>query len=335
MILTLATILTALAFSPNTDTTVVVGNGARLEVQNFGGAIEVRTWPRRAVRVEAEHGSRTRIDVSTAGQSVEVRSRTRHGIPAVVDYRITVPDWMQIELSGVNTDMRVEGLNADVSAETVQGDVFVRGGKGFIRVSSVQGSVDIDGARGRIEASSINNGVMLRDVDGEVAVEAVNGDVILDQIKAKLVEAETVNGDVTYLGTLLDQGRYRLASHQGDLILAVPDRTNAKVSIATFKGDFEVDFPINIERTERGKRFAFVLGSGSAVVDLESFAGTIRLERELKRIQALLQRQRERLEQERVERNSERVELRRVQREAQRKVREERRWHTDDDDDDR
>jgi len=200
----------------------------------------------------------------------------------------------------------------------------VRGGKGFIRVSSLQGAVDIDGARGRIEASSLNNGVMIRDADGEVMVEAVNGDVVLEQIKARLVEAETVNGDVTYLGALLDQGRYRLASHQGDLVMCMPERTNAKVSIATFKGDFEVDFPVKFERSEGGKRFAFVMGSGSAVVDLESFAGTIRLEQKLQRIQEELRRHRRHIEEERRHRE--------LQREEIRKERRERRIRSEDDD---
>lgn len=307
MIMTLATILAALAFTANTDTTIAVRPGTRLEVQNFGGAIEVRVWSRNAVRVEAEHGSRARVIVDAAGKTVEVRSESRHGPPVPVDYRITTPVWMPLELGGVYTDVNVDGSKADVSAETVQGNVFVKGGDGFVKVSSIQGAVDVGGTRGRVEASSVNSGVVVRNVDGEVSVDAVNGDVILEGITGRLVEAETVNGDVTYLGSLLDGGRYRLASHQGDLVFGVPDKANAKVSIVTFRGDFQSDFPLSIERSHRGGgKFAFVLGSGGAVVDLESFAGTIRLERELKRLKERLDAERARLEAERDQMREER-----------------------------
>ena len=54
---------------------------------------------------------------------------------------------------------------------------------------------------------------------------------------------------------------------------------NATVSIATFNGEFESEFPVTLTEARKGKRFSFTLGSGSAQVTLESFQGTIRLVR--------------------------------------------------------
>src|SRR2546429_6556714 len=59
MLTTLAT-LAALALAQQTDTTVPVRAGARLEINNFGGEIAVKTWSRNAVRVVADHSSRDR-----------------------------------------------------------------------------------------------------------------------------------------------------------------------------------------------------------------------------------------------------------------------------------
>jgi hypothetical protein len=52
---------------------------------------------------------------------------------------------------------------------------------------------------------------------------------------------------------------------------------SAMVSVSTFSGDFESDFPVPVRETRKGRRFSFTLGAGSAQVSLESFQGTIRL----------------------------------------------------------
>src|SRR2546427_6575700 len=73
MLTTLAT-LAALALTQQTDTTVQVRSGARLEISNFGGEIAVKTWSRNAVRVVAEHSSRDRISVDASDQLVRVKT---------------------------------------------------------------------------------------------------------------------------------------------------------------------------------------------------------------------------------------------------------------------
>jgi DUF4097 and DUF4098 domain-containing protein YvlB len=173
----------------------------------------------------------------------------------------------------------VEGSKGEVEVETVKGDVRLKGGDGLIKLSSVQGLVDVDGAKGRLELTSVNEAVNVKDVVGEVTVEAVNGDVMLDRIQSQMVEATSVNGKISYSGTVRDGGRYRFASHNGDLDLELPDRVNATISVATFNGDFESNFPVRYVDTKKGKRFSFTLGSGSALIELETFGGSIKLRR--------------------------------------------------------
>ena len=119
----------------------------------------------------------------------------------------------------------------------------------------------------------------LLDVEGDVQVESVNGDLRLERIASDDVEASTVSGAVLYQGTLRDDGRYRFASHTGDLTVVVPDRASAAVSVSTFNGDFDSSFPVQLQKVGRSRSFDFVLGSGRAELELESFSGSIRLQR--------------------------------------------------------
>jgi hypothetical protein len=53
--------LTALALLQQIDTTVPARQGQRLVVDAYGGEIDVKTWARNAVRVEADPSSRTNV----------------------------------------------------------------------------------------------------------------------------------------------------------------------------------------------------------------------------------------------------------------------------------
>lgn len=270
----------ALVAQQRLDTTFTVSSGARLHANAFGGSISVRAWSKNAVRVSAEHGSRDRVTVRWSGDVITVAAEGRYGPPPSVDYTIDVPDWMAVSVEGVNTDLTVRGTKAAVSAETVQGDVTVDGGADQVTASSVSGDVKVSGVHGRVNASSTNQDVTVVDVVGDVTAEGTNGDVILQNITASAVDANSLNGDVRYDGTIQDGGHYRLTTHNGDVTVSIDEHTNATVSVATFSGDFETpDFPVHVSEMRKGRRFSFTLGSGSAKVELESFDGTIALRR--------------------------------------------------------
>lgn len=278
MFVTLASgALAALALLQQIDTTVAAQPGQRLVVDSYGGEIDVKTWGRNAVRVEADPPSRTSVEISSSGGVVSVRSEGRRGPPATVDYTITVPAWMGLDLSGVYTDVKVAGVRAPITVETVQGEVDVAGGEGTVSLRSVQGSVKLRDAKGRIDVHSVNEEVRVSNASGEITAETVNGDVVLEQVDATSLDATTVNGDLGYEGPLRAGGRYALSTHNGDITLAATERTSATVAVSTFSGDFESDFPVPLRETRKGRRFTFTLGGGGAQVSLESFQGTIHL----------------------------------------------------------
>lgn len=280
MLLSLASgALAALALVQQIDSTVPAQPGQRLVVDAYGGEIDVKTWGRNAVRVEADPSSRTSVQITAGGGAVNVRTEGRRGPPSAVDLTITVPAWMGLDLSGVYTDVKAAGVRAPISVETVQGEVDVTGGEGLVSLRSVQGSVTLRQAKGRIDVHSVNEDVRVSDASGEIVAETVNGEIALDRVDATSLDASTVNGDVGYDGPIRSGGRYSLSSHNGDVTLTVAEGTSATVSVSTFSGEFESEFPVTLRETRKGKRFSFTIGSGSAQVTLESFQGTISLVR--------------------------------------------------------
>ncbi|HVP15633.1 MAG TPA: DUF4097 family beta strand repeat-containing protein [Terriglobales bacterium] len=290
-----ATLLALSASGGHTDTVVTVRPGARLDLNDFSGRIMITAWDRGAIRVTADHDAETRLAVDAGPVTVmihalrriripemselgELRQRTiETPMPASVDYQLTVPRWMDLRLSGVNTDMTLKGVEGQVDAQTVRGTVALVGGRRFVRLCAIDGDVDVEGARGHVEISSVNQDVDARAIEGPIKVSTVNGGIRLTRIASDDVEASTVNGPIIYAGTLGEDGRYRFSTHMGDLTVMVPEATSAAVSVSTYNGGFESSFPVRVEGLRRGKRFEFVLGTGRGELDLESFSGSIRL----------------------------------------------------------
>ncbi|HUK22385.1 MAG TPA: DUF4097 family beta strand repeat-containing protein [Gemmatimonadales bacterium] len=277
MLFTLAAVATFLV-TQQTDTQLPVRPGTRLELSNPHGSIVVRTWAQSAVRVHAEHSEGDQVQITSGSAVLTIGASSRHGMSEEVNYTITVPRSMPLNLSGVHTDIDIDGSEAAVSAQTVNGDVKCRGGKGQISLQSVSGSVALQATDGRMDVHTVSDEIRFTDVQGEISAETVSGDVTLEGVKSSDVEVSTVSGNVLYNGTLLDNGRYRFSTHNGDVAIAIPDKANAAVSVSTFNGDFNSSFPVSVTGSTK-QRFNFTLGSGSARIELATFNGDIKLRR--------------------------------------------------------
>jgi len=269
----------AVGLQQNTDTTFAVPAGARLALSNHSGSIHVTSWDRNEMRVQAEHGSRDRVEVDVRGAVVRVKTERRYGMPSFVEYSITVPRTMAVDLDGIETEMTIEGVGGDISAGSVEGGITVRGAGGAVKIHSVDGDLSIQGGRGRISAEGVDGSIQISGARGEITVETVDGDVTLENIESANVDVGTVDGTVMYQGTIQDGGQYRLTSHDGDIVVVAPAGLNATISVATFEGSFEADpaFRVQLTSARPGRRFSFTLGTGSARIELETFEGEVRL----------------------------------------------------------
>ncbi|MGH7701086.1 MAG: DUF4097 family beta strand repeat-containing protein [Gemmatimonadales bacterium] len=270
--------LAGLTLAQQTDTTITVEPGTRLSVTNYGGEVVVRTGAENRVRVRASYSSRTRVEIVRGSQSLTVRTEGRRGQAGLTDLELTVPRSTPLNLSGVYTHIVVDGVDANVAAETVEGDVSLVGGSGAVTLRSVEGEITVRGARGRLDVGSVDGDVRISETTAEITAETVDGDIFLQGIDAAAVDANTVDGDIYYEGAIKNAGRYRFATHDGDVTVGVPEGASVTVAVSTFEGEFDASFPVQISETRR-RRFSFTLGSGSARLELETFDGDIRLRR--------------------------------------------------------
>lgn len=264
-------------YPARSETLLNVPRGTLLELSSFAGDIDVEGWDKNSVHVIASHGRRDRLEARLVRGTLVLETSNAAGLPTVVGYQIRVPRWMPLHLSGIDSQISVSGVLSPISAESVKGDVTVRGGSGQMQLSSVEGGIHVLDARGALQATSVNNLVQIQRVVGDLSLESVNGDIQMHGCDSPNVEASSVNGMVVFSGPFQRRGRYRLASHNGRLVVGVPDDAGVDVSVASFNGTFESGFPVQVGRKIKNRKFGFTIGSGGSSLELESYQGLIQL----------------------------------------------------------
>jgi DUF4097 and DUF4098 domain-containing protein YvlB len=267
--------------APQTDQTVPVSRGTRLAIDNFAGEIVIRAWDKDAVRVQARSSMRAKVNVRTEAGVLSIDAAFVNSKNRSVDYEISAPAWMPMNIEGQYDFVTVEGIQAEVLITTVRGDIVLKG-TGPATAKTIEGAIEVDGARGKTTLSSVNEDITVSGGTGDIVVDTTNGSITLSRLASSNVEVTTVNGDVTYEGALADKGHYSFSTHNGDITVTVPDTANATFNVRTYNGEFGASLPVkgpDTSTVRRGKRVTYTLGNGSAEVEIETFGGDIRLRR--------------------------------------------------------
>jgi hypothetical protein len=302
--------------STATDTVLRVGAGTTLALANLSGDITVEVWDRDEVRIRAEHDRDDHIFADLDNDVLKLGVHSRQGEPADVEWNLTVPRWLPLELSGMESEIAVTGMRSSVRARSLRGDVVVRGCQGPLEVHSVEGEVHVSDVSGNVTAVSVNSIIRIVRVTGPVEAQTVNGDIQLEKLASSSVDASTVNGRVYYASPFQSDGRYAFASHNGKLYVGLPTDQVVKVKLSSFNGQVESSVPMpapapemrgHLVRFNGGRTMRFMTGRlpdlprtptpptppgaprapQAPELELESFGGLIQLASQEEALQAI------------------------------------------------
>lgn len=251
--------------------------GDLLVVRELEGRLTVRAGTGDAVRVVPESPGDGAVVPTRSGTRILLGPRDERRRSRQRDVVVEVPRWLPLDVRADELRVRVEGLGSDVTVRTVEGDVDVRSVEGVLSLWTVDGEIRATDVRGRVFARSVDESVELRRVSGDVEAGSTDGDLRLVDVDAARVDAQTVDGDITFEGRLRPGGTYALVTHGGDVTAAVQEGVGVRVEVSTFDGSFEAGFPVTLERFRGGREMSFTLGDGAARLVLQAFDGDIRL----------------------------------------------------------
>jgi DUF4097 and DUF4098 domain-containing protein YvlB len=265
------------------DTTFAFDKNGSVDLTEISGDVVVNAWDRSEARIRA-YAERGRIRSSMSSSRVSLEIEPLRGRVGDSKLEVWVPVGTRVVARSTSGDVTVKGTRSPVDARSTSGDVVVNDARDRITIESVSGDVRGLQLSGDVRSESVSGTIEIRDATGPVRAETTSGDVSLLGVTSRSVYATTVSGEVEYDGTIDNSGRYEFHAHSGDIRLAIPESANATVSIETFSGSLDSEFPITLQpgqrTTGRPRRFEFALGTGSgARVIAESFSGDIVLTR--------------------------------------------------------
>lgn len=257
------------------DTTVTFDARGTVMVTCPQGAVIVTGSDRNEIRVRARTESGA-IRFTSNGTRATLEPASGRGCNDG-RFEITVPAGARVSARSWSGSVSVKGVHGDVETRTQSADVDIRDA-GRIDVESLSGDVTIQVVNGESMIHTVSGDIALGAARGDVEIETVSGDIDLQDVVAKQIRTHTTSGDVDFSGQILPDGRYEYNTHSGEIRLALPADVGAQLSVATFNGGIESDFPITLRAGDHeNKRLNFTLGQGTARISAETFSGDITL----------------------------------------------------------
>ncbi|MBN2007941.1 DUF4097 family beta strand repeat protein [candidate division KSB1 bacterium] len=235
-----------------TDTyhkTVDFTNNGDVSVRSTNGKIEVTSWNRSDVEINAEikvkAGShrkaeklleRVEMIVERSGDQLRIdadypkKSNTGFldwifgdNANVTINYTIKVPEETNLNLKSVNGRVMVEDVNGNAELSTVNGGIDAEALKGSVDAHTVNGAVKI-----KVKSLDRRDNIMLKTTNGSVKLglpENVSADV----------EASTVNGSIRTDFPLTIQGKYARHHLDGEI-----NGGGGKIKLSTVNGSINI-----------------------------------------------------------------------------------------------
>jgi DUF4097 and DUF4098 domain-containing protein YvlB len=262
---------------------------ARISIENLAGLIDVSGWDRNEVQITGtldEQAKKLEIEGSGNLLNIAVRYPQQHNLNIKEGTRLTikVPRGCELDVESVSAEVKVAEVVGAISAESVSGDVMVRGAPAELDVDTVSGEIDIEVAGARATLASVSGDILARGVGDQVEATTVSGEIEITAA-GPLAEltSESVSGSMTVVASPADRAQWSLSAHSGNIDLTVPAGVNASFAIETFSGSLHDGFGHEANRTDEhapGRELEFTQGSGSAKIEIESFSGDVEIRKQ-------------------------------------------------------
>jgi hypothetical protein len=287
----------------------------KVEIRNISGDVEVKTWDRDEVKIDALKTSRAsstekakenaaKVKIEVTRENGVLKIGTIYPKPSIknlnvsVDYKVMIPSQATINAKSVSGDVRLEKIGGKATADTTSGNVTVMGAENGANAETVSGDVDVADvqngvycktASGNIDAKNIAGNTDLACVSGDVTAENIRGSVEADTVSgsvrlmgisdADVVKGKTMSGNTIYRGDISPTGRYDLEAHSGTVEITIPSGSAFDLTASTFSGTIKTEFEVMMSGKLSKKKISGSVNGGGADMKLKTFSGNIILKK--------------------------------------------------------
>ena len=217
-------------------------------------------------------GSR-RGDVNVSGRSANIDIAAQHGDTSVDDVTANVKvnqEKGSVKVEQVSGDVQVGGRMSDVTVTDVKGSVQLEGEfQESVKLERIAKTITFKSSRTDMEFSRLGGSLDLN--SDELHADEVAGPVRLTT-RSKNIRLDGVSGDVRLKddnGTveliMHSLGNVQIDNRNGDIQLAVPEKSGFRLDARTRGGEIQSDFPeLKVSNDEREAKASGSVGNGSS-----------------------------------------------------------------------
>ena len=299
------------------EKTVSLAKDGKVIVSNISGDIEVKTWNKGEVKIEAlkvtrtdsekqaqENFEKVTIEISEEGKTLRIETKYAKNYfkgknkNASVSYWLMIPTQAQASAKSISGDILMEKIGASAKADSVSGDLDLSEISGMVNGKSISGDLTVVKAGMSVDCSSVSGTLRFTDIGGDADLNSISGDVILDNCrgnveaetvsgnvklqgitKASSVKAKSLSGDVRYYGNIYENGSYNFKSHSGNVNMEIPANSAFELVSKTFSGDIHTDFDITISGKLGRRSLHGTVNGGGADISINTFSGDVYLKK--------------------------------------------------------
>jgi DUF4097 and DUF4098 domain-containing protein YvlB len=248
-------------------------NGS-VSISNVAGKIDVEAWDKNELHLTGEISSEVEeLEITGSESAIRIEVRLPDRARNVGDTRLLlkVPAGASLDAAGVSADIRVKGLRGKVKAESVSGDIDLDIESREVKAQSVSGDVTLRAPSENTRVESVSGDVTVSGGKGELRGESVSGSLKLQLRDVKMLDVETVSGDIDLDLELASRAEVEVETLSGELTLVLPALPDFDVDLETFSGSLESTLLPDLRRRKEYERE----GKQPGHLQLHSFSGDI------------------------------------------------------------
>ncbi len=292
-----ATAAEKVKFEEKFEKTLDLARDGKVIIKNVSGNIEVKTWNKAQVQIDAlkvsrattlakakENMGKVKITITEENSTLRIKTEWPKGpnknMSVSIYYTLMIPVDASLNAYTVSGNVTCEDISGDLKAETVSGNVIVTGAKNGANCTTVSGTVEVDNVIGDVKLKTVSGNVLANAIKGNVDADTVSGSVVLTNITdANDIEANAISGKVKYEGDLASNGFYHLQTLSGRVEFIVPSNSAFDLDATTFSGSINSDFDITVRGKIGKKSLNGSVNGGGAEVELKTFSGNVYLKK--------------------------------------------------------
>ncbi len=270
-----------------------------VNLRNLSGSIEVKTWDKDEVKIDAlkvsradslqkaeDNAKEVKIVIEEKGNCLCIETEypeqrsiwKKKSLNVSVNYLLTIPDKASVDVNSASGSVDLEKIGGAVKVKAISGHIEIRGAAKGVDCEAASGDLSVVDVVGDSYLKTMSGEIAIDRVKGSIRAEAISGAVEMRNIsEAKFVQGKALSGSIVYEGKINPEGRYELETQSGKVEMRLPADSSFELEARTFSGKVESDFEIRISGSISAREVFGVVNKGGAVVKLSVLSGNIDL----------------------------------------------------------